>query len=228
MPIRALIFKELRSAALTVSVSAAVYFVWLLWLMGVTVFSTPSPAPEADYWLARPDGALVYALLTGTLCLALGMNATRSESLGKCWQFALFRPVSRRTLISVKIAVGVVLSSVLSLLPLLAYFAWARSPGALLSPFDASFLWPTGVVWLWSPVMFLAGFLMTLREARWWGSKSWPILSVVCVGFFLWFMPVVEPFRFQLSWKWLCWSELLSVVALVTSLLSVAEEQDFS
>ncbi len=231
MPIRALVWKELRSSALIVAIAGFVFGAWLMWLTnGFGLWPQPPmySYQQSECELAIVDGAFWYAVLAGSLSLFLGINAARTESIGKHWQFALFRPVSRRMVMATKIAVGVLLSSVISVVPLFVYFVWLRQPGNLQGPFDSSFYRPTCSVWIWTPLMFLAAFWSELNEARWWGSKFWPVLGVIVACFWLWFMPLVEPreFAFMLDVLPVGWFVLGGL--LLAAVMGVGAERDFA
>ena len=228
MPITALIWKELRSSSFVVGCSAVVYLFWWLGITGLGSmrfhFGTISETCE----LTEPEGIWPYLVLTGGFTTALGMSVTRSDSQGNLWQFALFRPLNRRTYLLTKMAVGCVLSGLVSAVPLVAYFAWAMQPGSLGAPWDWSFVVPAVSAWVWAPVTFLAALLSGLSEARWWWSKFWPMAAVFGAGFVLWFMPIIETGVFQHSTSLIVSGWLVCAASLGTSILNVAEERDFS
>lgn len=232
MPIKALVSKELRSSLLICSFAVLIFGVWLMWL--TRGFGTWPESPQQYVYhnsqceLATLEGAFLYVLLAGALSLILGLNAAMSESFGQHWQFALFRPVSRRAVLVTKIVVGTVLSSVISLVPLIVYFEWVQQPGNLLGPFDSSFYRPTFSVWIWTPLMFLAAFWSGLNEARWWISKFWPVLGVIVACFWLWFLPLVEPREFGFLLKLLPIGWLVLGVLLLAAVMGVGEERDFA
>lgn len=228
MPIKSLIFKELRSSAFVVSCGAIVFALWWLWMTESLPTLSGYSYYSGECILAKTDDATWYALLTGAFGIWLGMSMARRDSRGKLWQFSLFRPISRRTYFVTKLIVGALLSAIVPLVPLIAYFIWLRQPGVLLGPFDWSFVIPTGEIWIWSPVMFLAAFLAGLRDARWWWSRCWPIASVVGACFFVWFLPIAQGETYDVPLFVIGGVWCLFVFSLASSILSVAQEQDFS
>lgn len=228
MPIIALIKKELRSSAFVVGCGAAAYLIWWLSITGLGPVAFHLQSRSGGCELTEPGGLLWYIVLTSGFTTALGMGMTRSDSIGNVWQFALFRPLKRRTYVLTKLAVGCGLSCVLSAVPLVAYFSWAMQPGSLGVPWDWSYVWPSVSAWVWAPVAFLAAFLSGLREARWWWSKFWPIGFVFAAGFVLWFIPLIDAAMLQRSTSLIFGSWLVCVTSLGASILNVAEERDFS
>jgi hypothetical protein len=62
---------------------------------------------------------------------------------------------------------------------------WAVSEGLHSSPFEWERAAPTLFGWAASTAVYLAAFLMGIREARWFGSRLWPAapVFVLCLFF---------------------------------------------
>ncbi|HUG18800.1 MAG TPA: hypothetical protein VMM56_07460 [Planctomycetaceae bacterium] len=143
-------------------------------------------------WFARDrvpfldtDFVIQIVALTG-YCLAgaIALWQTMGESFRGTWVFLLHRPIPRRDIFLVKIAVGLSVTLVSTLVPILLYLWWAVTPGMHASPFE---LWMTResvLVWLGFFPIYFAAFLCGIREARWYVSRFFPIVPVL-------FLPVI-------------------------------------
>lgn len=127
-----------------------------------------------------PTMLLLVGAIFGT---AIGFWQTLSESGRGTFLFLLHRPIPRSQIFNLKLLVGISLTLLIAGLPLLAYALWAASPGTHASPFFWSMSTWAWLRWLRLPLFYLGGFLSGLRDARWWGSRSLPLLA--SWGFYL-------------------------------------------
>lgn len=182
---RQLIVKELRE----------------IWWMGLVAFAFlmialwDSVGLEVDFerftlvWKGRDrvpfletDFVIQIVALTG-YCLAgaIALWQTMGESFRGTWVFLLHRPIPRRDIILVKIAVGLSVTLISTAIPILLYLWWAVTPGRHASPFE---LWMTResvLVWLGFFPIYFAAFLCGIREARWYVSRFFPIAPVLFI-----------------------------------------------
>lgn len=223
MPIRALIWKEVRG---NLGVLAIGLIVLALWLMRL-VESSLSVASDS-LKLTETTEVMLYALIAGSFSTLYGFWSAHGESRDQRWHYLLFRPMSRRAVMLSKIIAGAMTCGATTLLPVLVYVAYLQVPGAMLAPFDLRMTIPMLTAWMWTLPLFVGAIWSGLRDARWWWSKSWPVLAVLFAGFWVWFLPMSdrEAFEFSLANSSLAW--IGCMVTLITSLLYVTEEQDFS
>ncbi|HTQ40987.1 MAG TPA: hypothetical protein VMJ32_18375 [Pirellulales bacterium] len=116
-------------------------------------------------------------VVSGLLAVAVGLWQTMWEANRGTFQFLLHRPFSRSGVIAAKLSVGIALCLLTAFLPLVYYAVWAASPGTNASPFDWSMTTNTWVNCAQIPLLYLAAFLCGLREARWFGSRCFPLAA---------------------------------------------------
>jgi len=156
----------------------------------------------------------------GMLAIGLGLWQTLGELFRGTWKFLLHRPLPRQTVILTKVATGMAVLLVATGLPILIYAGWAATPGTHASPFE---WWMTSQTWLlWAACMplYLSAFLCGLREARWYGSRFFPVVPFLFLA--------IAPF--ELSW-WpsAIWGLIIaSDLLLFGALLFAAREREFA
>jgi hypothetical protein len=181
-----LFWKELRQllkwaiAALAVMSAAAVYFGWL------------SSRPD---WSARFFGFGWYAgqitpfeqlqALSAVGCalagLLLGVLHAAAEKRRDLWVFLAHRPHSRTTIFFAKASAGLLLYLGAVSLPLAAVTAWLAVPGRVAAPFYWPMVLPGVADILTGGVYYLAGLLIAMREARWYGSRALAVaVAIIC------------------------------------------------
>jgi hypothetical protein len=121
-----------------------------------------------------PSTLLIIGAVFG---MAVGYWQTLSESGRGTFLFLLHRPIERRQVFDLKLLIGILLTLLVAGLPLLSYTLWAASPGTHASPFFWAMSTWAWLRWLRLPLFYLGAFLSGLREARWWGSRSLPLLA---------------------------------------------------
>ncbi len=108
--------------------------------------------------------------------LALGLLQILPETRRDRWAFLVHRPASRTRLFFGKVLPGLFLYGLMTLLPLCGLLAWYAHSSRLAGPFDARFLLGPFAAILGGLAFYFAGLLIALRPARWYGSRTLPIV----------------------------------------------------
>jgi hypothetical protein len=161
-----------------------------------------------------------FAMISVGLTIALGLRQSISESVRGTWLFLLHRPLSRRGVVWLKLAVGAGLFLFSAVLPTLIYACWAATPGKHASPFFWSMTlssWQTCFSLL---AVYLAAFLSGLRPARWFGSRLFPLAGTGLIFFV----------RMGLSPWWFLQAGLMAALlaVLLASIFHVVRTRDYS
>jgi hypothetical protein len=188
------------------------------WIPGFNVCTT---SPVFPFVTPGANGAYetVFAILGVTLAVVLGLRQSAWEGNQETWHFLLQQPLPRHTIILAKLATGVGLVLACSLVPILAYGAWAASPGTHASPFEWSMTWPTFRTWLTFPLVYLAAFATGIRPAQWYGSRLLPLASIAIPAVLVQKLLAVWPLGVPLL--------LLLAAGLTGAILSEAETRDY-
>lgn len=107
--------------------------------------------------------------------LLLGVVQMLFETRPDNWGFVVHRPVSRRQIFIAKCAAGLLLLYVSLLLPCILAWTWAARPGNLAMPFQPRMILPMLADVLNGGCYYFVGMLLTLRRARWFGSRLLPL-----------------------------------------------------
>jgi len=226
---RAIALKELREtwafAALAVALFAGLVcnqigkwnhlLSYLLgWIPGLKPCDCPSLFPFLYDSFQTP-----YTFVAAGLAIVLGLRQSAWEPSQGTSHYLLHLPLSRPNIFLSKLLVGGGLLLGCSLLPLVAYGAWASTPGTHPAPFAWSMARPVFQIWLTMPLLYLGAFLTGIRPALWYGSRLLPLVAVAPCAFFLQYVP---------DW-WLLGLPLLVLVgALLTSVILLeAAERDY-
>ncbi len=235
---RALVFKELRELWWTGAVAFLV--------MGTVVWSEIGPSIDLETLAAiRHDITQVpfrsddmQLAVTGVACglaVALGVWQTLGESVRGTWRFLRARPIPFTHLLLIKMASGLGILFVSTGMPFAVYLTWAASEGWHASPFEWQMAAPTFFGWTGSVAVYLAAFLVGIRQARWYGSRLWPAVPVGVL--FMLFdqsgsssSPAAVLYLFMLSFgaSWFSMVEVTVVVVTVLfgAILYAASERD--
>ncbi len=179
-----LFWKELRQslkwaiAVLALMSIAAIYFAWDASRLGR--YTSPFERLQQLSVVACP--------LAG---LFLGVMHVVTERRRDLWAFLVHRPMSRTTIVLAKTSAGLVLYFLAVGVPVAAANAWIATPGNVPAPFYGPMVLPGLADLLTGSVYYLAGLLVSMRQARWYGSRVLVIgvaiicsLTVVSVGYF--------------------------------------------
>lgn len=134
------------------------------------------------FLLDLPDPmTLIYAPLAG---LVMGVAQSAFETRPDNWSFVVHRPVARPAIFAAKCAAGLLLLYATLGIPCAAAVAWAARPGNLPAPFRAETTLPMLADVLTAGCYYFLGILLTLRRARWLGTRLLPIgLAFACTTF---------------------------------------------
>jgi hypothetical protein len=166
----AIFFKELRENARW-AVLIAVVFSGFLFLRAWHA----SPF----YLLDLPDPmTLLFAPFAG---LAMGFAQSAFETRPDNWAFVVHRPVPRAGIFAAKSAAGLLLRYAGLGLACLLAILWATHPGNLPMPFQGRMVLPLVADTLTAGCYYFVGVLLTLRRARWLGTRLLPVgLAFLC------------------------------------------------
>jgi hypothetical protein len=165
---RAVLLKELRENA---KWSGAIFVVILMVVYGLMRRRNP----YMMYALAEPP-MLMFVPLVGLL---FGVVQSLFETKADNWAFVVHRPASRRQIFVAKSVAGLVLLYGALGLPCLIAAAWAARPGNLRITFAWPMLLPSLALVLSSGCYYFVGMIVTLRGARWWGTRLLPVAFAI-------------------------------------------------
>jgi hypothetical protein len=133
----------------------------------------------AFYLLNLPDPmTLIYAPLAG---LAMGFAQSAFESRPDNWAFVVHRPIPRAGIFGAKCAAGLLLLYLSLGMPCALAAVWAAHPGNLPMPFQGRTVLPLVADVLTAGCYYFVGILLTLRKARWLGTRLLPVgLAFAC------------------------------------------------
>jgi hypothetical protein len=200
--LKALLFKELRETMGIAIIALLAYLAGIANLIGYTVLPFgmvrifPQPLQGGIPFL---DGQFMpwFIIVSIGFVVALGFKQTVGESVRGTWLLLLHRPMDRRRLIAVKLAVGTALYLVVSAAAILIYAAWAASPGNHASPFYWWLTVPSWQVWIICWLGYLGVVFAGIRPGRWFGTRLLPAAAasifalaiggiVIGLGWWLW------------------------------------------
>lgn len=181
---RALVVKELRECAPLAALAAlaAAYALSELW--GVSLLPWSQRFPNEMPFVHSEFGGWM-AFICGGLALLLGFKQTAWEDFKGTYFFLRHRPMERRRMLLVKMAVGLGIVAALSAAMILVHGLWASRPGNVPSPFFWSMTVPAWHLWAVLPLVYMAAFLAGVRPGRWYGSKLLPLIAVGVLAFIL-------------------------------------------
>lgn len=122
---------------------------------------------------------LVLTITMPLIGLALGLLQILPELRRDQWAFLVHRPVSHTTLFWGKVLPGISLYLLATVLPLLGLSAWGASPAHVPAVFDWRFTLAGWAAVLAGVPFYFAGLLIALRPARWYGSRTLPLLTAL-------------------------------------------------
>jgi hypothetical protein len=215
---RALIVKELRESAGLVAVAALVAAWVLCNLRGVAI--PPFNSREAVDFPFVTDQMFytAIAIVGGGLGGILALKQSAWEEMKGTFRYLLYRPIERRRVMLMKMAVGLTVTMVLMAVFILLHAAWAAGPGRHPSPFYWSMTVPAWHHWFVLPVFYMGTLLTGIRPARWWGSRVFPAAAAGMAGFML----IAQP------WWWVALvGSALVTLLLAFCVLNVARVRDY-
>ena len=185
---------------------------FLGWLPGLG-----SPWPDLPF--VQDGFGTAYGFVASSLAVVLGFRQSIAELLQGTAPFLLHRPMSRRSIILIKMLSGAGLLLACTLLPILIYAAWAATPGTHPAPFEWSMTAPILHIWVTMPLVYLGAFASGIRPARWFGSRLFPLVVVAMPSYLLQFLP---------HWSLIALPVLLlATAAMISNILLEADTRDF-
>jgi hypothetical protein len=215
----ALTYKELREIAGIAALGLAILLFIALAAMGLSPLpELLEPARGGEIPFLSSEFLLQFNLTAGGLAILLGFWQAVSDFSGQAQLFLLHRPISRRRIYSVKLAVGLVVYFALAGVPILLFSLWAATPGTHASPFAWSMTLPTWTAWLAISAVYLGSFLTGLRPAAWLGTRLAPLIGACGLAILASAVPV-----------FISWPLLIGLDAvLVMLILHVAQQREFA
>ncbi|MGQ0634150.1 MAG: hypothetical protein ACT4QC_06055 [Planctomycetaceae bacterium] len=174
---KALVFKELRETAWAGAIALVVVGVYV---SDATLYGPRDHVPFLrDQWNDLVLGVSCY------LAIGLGLWQTLGESMRGTWPFLRHRPMRGSSLVLTKILAGLVVLLMAVGVPTGIYPLWAAIPGTHASPLELWMVLPTLWIWFLSTTVYLASFLVGIREVRWHGTRLWPLAAAGVLVFFV-------------------------------------------
>lgn len=215
--LKALVWKESRELAPLVILAAIAE---LLYCLPPELIVLNQPESDAIPFVS--SGLTTWMLVIGGLAgVVFGFWQTIGESTRGTYPYLFHRPVSRETILLIKLGVGVALVLLIAGVPILGYAFWAATPGTNASPFFWAMTVAVWQLWIQLPIFYLAAFLSGLRPARWLGSRAVPLASALPLMLLLVFAGLLSP--------WLQLAGALAIEAcFVYVIFYVLSTRDFS
>ena len=174
---KALTLKELRETGWIALLALLIYGFMLADLMGYS-FLRMRWEPVDGVPFFRESFLFRSALIATVFGVLLGFRQSAWESIRGTSVFLLHRPMPRGAVFSTKLAAGIALFLAATGVPLLVYALWAATPGTHASPFYWSMTGSSWIGWLAMVSVYLAAFLCGIRNARWFGSRLFPLIGI--------------------------------------------------
>jgi hypothetical protein len=114
--------------------------------------------------------------------LLMGVVQSLFETRPDNWAFVVHRPVPRGQIFVAKCAAGLLLLYAALAVPMLLGAAWAARPGNLPMPFQGRMVLPVLTDAFAAGVYYFTGMVVTLRRARWYGTRLLPLGFAVAFG----------------------------------------------
>jgi len=183
---RALLYKEIRETLPIIAIGLSCLLLVALDAMELSPlpnifggrYSGVIPFIGNDQFYSR------YYMAIGAFAIALGFWHALGDFWGEAHLFLLHRPVSRRSIYTTKLFIGLSAYLVCAAAPILLYACWAATPGTHASPFSWSMTVNSWTAWLAVMTIYLGAFLSGLRPGPWLGTRLAPLAAAAAiVGF---------------------------------------------
>jgi hypothetical protein len=179
---RALLFKELREVWWTGAIAFLVLccVVWDQVGLDIDVLTFRLVLPSyVRVPFQSDDMESAVTAVSACLAVVLALWQTLGESVRGTWRYLRHRPIRFSRLLLTKMAAGLGVLLVSTGAPIALYLRWAMSEDLHGSPFDWQMAAPTLSAWLFAPTAYLAAYLVGIRQARWFGSRLWPLALAI-------------------------------------------------
>jgi hypothetical protein len=215
---RALIVKELRESAVLATL-AALGAAWVLAnLWGTPIMPWDSRVATGLPFLAGDFVEVALPVLGWGFAVLLAMKQTAWEEMKGTFRYLMYRPVERRRVAAIKMAIGLALVMGITAALILAHAIWAATPGHHASPFFWSMTERAWQYWFVLPVVYLGAALSGWRPGKWHGSRLLPLLGAGLAAFALMSLP----------WWWITLAGSILVSALLAAcIFPVVRTRDY-
>ncbi|MDZ4658438.1 MAG: hypothetical protein SH868_12745 [Bythopirellula sp.] len=215
--IKALAIKELREALGLLALGVVGIAYMTLSLIGMAIL--PGSYAEKPYFPFAADAhALMQTVILGAFSLLLGFRQTAWELHNSTFCFILHRPLARRIVFVVKLAVGMMLVVLLNTLFVAVYGWWSATPATHPTPFFWSMTLPAWKTGFTMVLVYLGAFLSGLRPGNWFGSRLAPAAAGI----------LAAGFASSIPWWWLSVVVWLSgIVVLLIGIFYYCQQRDF-
>lgn len=177
--LRAIVWKELRERLKVTFVCFVMVVAGQLFSLGFQRMMSLAGVQTGEL----PFTFTFFTLTSALSGLLIGRAQIVHENRGDRWGFLAHRPVRRSTLFFGKVIAGVLLYLVATGVPLGLVTAWMAAPGHRPLPWDPSMALPGVADLLGGLVYYFAAILISMREARWYGSRFLPLgAAIACSG----------------------------------------------
>jgi hypothetical protein len=129
--------------------------------------------------------AMVTGFMLPAMGFALGMLAVLQDRSAGRWGFLIHRPISPSSIFFAKFLAGLLNYLAASVVPLAVTTLWVATPGNVAAPFDWHMILPRLADVLGGIGWFSAGMLVGARQARWIGSRLFPVGLALVASFYV-------------------------------------------
>lgn len=173
--IKSLAIKELRELLGLVALAAVG--------LGLVAIEVTGMGPGQPMYFPFSSGSHQsgQAMCMGALALLLGFRQTAWELHNGTFYYLLHRPLPRRTVLAVKLAVGALCLVAVNAAFVGIFGWWAATPQTHPTPFFWSMTLPAWNVGLAMLPVYLGAFLSGIRAGRWFGSRLLPAVAGILV-----------------------------------------------
>lgn len=134
--------------------------------------------------LLHPTVLLVTMFGGPLIGIALGFLQIIPEQLRDRWAFLIHRPVPAVTIFFGKALAGMTLYLLATVPPYLYLSWWASLPGHVAGPFHPGLMLSGALNLSGGLVFYIAAIVTAMRPARWFGTKTFPLLAALCLEIF--------------------------------------------
>ena len=128
-------------------------------------------------------------LFCGAFGALLGWLQIRGEKHRDLWAFLIHRPITRNQILWSKIAAGLSLYVIGTIIPLAVFVGVIAIPGNVAAPFRWGMTLPMLAIVLVGTVYYIAALLTALRRARWFGSRIFAMGPPILTSLFIFSAP---------------------------------------
>jgi hypothetical protein len=177
---RALAIKELREVSGIAAVALALGLALVVYEIQARPYSrVPWAYGQPVVPFVNDDFVVYFSFIAAAFSIALGFRQSLGEEFRGTYPFLLHRPMSRRAVMVTKLLTGGAVYLACSAVPILAYGVWAATPGTHASPFFWGMTDLSVSLQLTMLILYLGAFLSGVRPARWFGTRTLPLLGSV-------------------------------------------------